>query len=388
MTATLTGGAEDAHALARPLWADVDLSAIPHNLALLRARAGRPVRILAPVKANAYGHGIVAVARHMAECGVDGLATANVDDAVAARRAGVELPILIYGAQLPGGNAYLLEHRLTPTVYDGEGVAAVAALARASGRTIPVHMKVDAGLGRLGVRLDEAAELARAILKTRGLELEGIYTHIPFSDGAGESWSRRRMAAFAGLVAAIEAEHGIRIPYAQGAASSVMARDFPDPLNTIAPGHLVFGLFPIGGGRAEDLGFRKALTAVRARIIHIGRRRKGDDLYGSPAGGIDAERTVGTILLGMDNGYRPAPAGRTATMLCGGVRCPVLGVSAEYSVIDLSGVASPGVGDVVTLVGQDGALAQSAEDVAEQLGAPSAAYWMVGLKSVPLRYHR
>ena len=220
----------------------------------------------------------------------------------------------------------------------------------------------------------------------RELELEGIYTHIPFSDGAGEAWSRRRMVAFAEMVAAVEAEHGISIRFAQGAASSVLARAFPDPLNTIAPGHLTYGLSPISGERAETAGFRKALVSIRARLIHVAERRRGDDLYGTGPGGLAKSGAAGTILFGMDNGYRPAAAGTIAHLLCHGRRCPVLAVSAEYTVLDLAAVPGARVGDVVTIVGQDGGSVIAAEDVARDLGAPSAAYWMVGLKSVPITY--
>lgn len=369
---------------ARPLWGEIDLPAVTHNVALIRRMAGRPVNILAPVKANAYGHGVVEIGRHLAGLGVEGLATANVEEAIALRRAGVACPILLYGAQLPAGNAVLLEHRLTPTIHGREGLEAVDALGRARGAPVPVHVKVDAGLGRLGVRLDEAADFVASLLDRPGLILEGIYTHIPFSDAAGADWSARRLRAFADLVAAVETRHGMRIAYAQAGASAVLAGALPDRLNTVAPGHLTFGLSPLAGRRAETLGFRKALRALRARLIHVGRRRAGDDLIGTGPGGLGADATTGVILFGMDNGYRPAAPGRVAHVLCGGRRCPVLAVSAEYSVIDLSGVDAPRLGDLVTVIGDDGDAAIAVEDVAADQGAPSAAYWQIALRSVPL----
>jgi alanine racemase len=376
----------DTDAAARPLWAEVDLDAITHNVDLIRERAGRPVRILAPIKANAYGHGVAQVALHLQSLGVDGLATANLDDAIAARHAGVTVPILLYGSALPAGLGSLLDHDLTPSVWSHDALDALVALAAARGRTIAAHVKVDAGLGRLGVRLDEAAALARAVLAAPGVTLEGIYTHLPFADAAGAAWSARRLAAFAGTVRAIEAEHGIAIEYAQGAASSILTAGLPDGLNTIAPGHLVFGLSPIAVTRAEELGFHKALTAVRARVIHVGRRRRGDDLAGAGPDGLEADATVGVVLFGMDNGYRPAAAPGGAWMLCRGSRCPVVAVSAEYAVIDLSAVPAAVVGDVVTVLGRDGDAVIAVEEVAEQLGAPSAAYWLVALRNVPVRY--
>ncbi len=368
------------------MWAEVDLGAITHNIALIRERAGRPVKLLVPVKANAYGHGAAVVGLHLESLGVDGLATANVDDAVAIRRAGATLPILLYGAQLPTGNQYLLQHDLTPTVYSSESLRSISDLAVDAGRTIDVHIKVDAGMGRLGVRLDEAAAFADEVIDAPNVRLEGIYTHIPFSDGLGETWSRRRLRAFTEVVRTIEATHRTAIDFVQAAASSVFAEDVPDVLNTIAPGHLTFGLHPITGASAEASGYRKALRAVRAAVIHIGQRRKGDDLPGVGADGIEADATVGVVLFGMDNGYREGHTGTPAYMLCRGRRCAVLSVSAEYTVVDLTGVPGAAVGDIVTVIGRDGDDEIAVETVAEQLGAPSAAYWMVGLKSIPYRY--
>lgn len=368
------------------MWAEVDLGAITHNIALIRERAGRPVKLLVPVKANAYGHGAAVVGLHLESLGVDGLATANVDDAVAIRRAGATLPILLYGAQLPTGNQYLLQHDLTPTVYSSESLRSISDLAVDAGRTIDVHIKVDAGMGRLGVRLDEAAAFADEVIDAPNVRLEGIYTHIPFSEGLGETWSRRRLRAFTEVVRTIEATHRTAIDFVQAAASSVFAEDVPDVLNTIAPGHLTFGLHPITGASAEASGYRKALRAVRAAVIHIGRRRKGDDLPGAGADGIEADATVGVVLFGMDNGYREGHTGTPAYMLCRGRRCAVLSVSAEYTVVDLTDVPGAAVGDIVTVIGRDGDDEIAVETVAEQLGAPSAAYWMVGLKSIPYRY--
>jgi len=374
------------YADARPTWAEVDLDAITHNIALIRERAGRPIKLLVPVKANAYGHGVAAVGMHLESLGVDGLATANVDDAVAVRRAGATLPILLYGAQLPSGNHYVLQHDLTPTVYSAESLQSISGLATDSGRVVNVHIKVDAGMGRLGVRLDDAAAFAREVIATPNVRLEGIYTHIPFSDDDGEAWSRRRLQAFAEMVRALENEHGITIDFVQAAASSVFAQALPDTLNTVSPGHVTFGLHPITGARAESSGYRKALSAIRAAVIHVGHRHKGDDLPGTGPGGLDSGATVGVILFGMDNGYRHGPAGTAAYMLCRGQRCAVLSVSAEYTIVDLSDLSNPAIGELVTVIGRDGDEEIAVETVAQQLGAPSAAYWMVGLKNVPYRY--
>jgi alanine racemase len=376
---------DDGYRQARPLWADVDLDAITHNVALLRERAGRPVRIIAAIKANAYGHGVEAVALHLQSTGVDGLATANLDDALLVRRAGVTIPIVMYGSALPGGLEVLVANDLTPSIWTHEALAEITRLAAEAGRTIPVHVKVDAGLGRLGVRLDEAAAFIGSVIAAPGVLLEGIYTHLPFSGDEGAAWSRRRLAEYTALIRRVEEEHGIEVEFTEAGASSILSAAFPDSLTTISPGHLLYGLSPLAGHCAEELGFRKAVTALRGRLIHVGQRRRGDDLLRAGPGGAATDSTAGVVLIGMDNGYRPAASG-DAFMLCRGSRCPVLGVSAEYTVIDLTAVPRAAVGDVVTIIGEDRGDLIRVESLADQVGAPSAAYWMIGLRDVPMRY--
>ena len=143
----------------RPLWAEIDFGALAHNLAVVRGLAGQR-RLIASVKANAYGHGAVPVARELARLGVDTLWTGGIDEALAIRAAGIGVRILLFGGYLPADIPELLRHGLTPTIYDRAGAQAISAAAR--GPT-PVYVKVDAGLGRLGVPLPEAEELIQGI---------------------------------------------------------------------------------------------------------------------------------------------------------------------------------------------------------------------------------
>ncbi|MCU1397892.1 MAG: alr [Acidimicrobiales bacterium] len=362
---------------ARPVWAEIELGAITHNIERIRERAGRPVRLIVPVKANAYGHGAVAVARHLEHIGVDAVATANVDEAIALRTAGVRLPILMYASQLPGATSRLRAYGLTPTIADRAGLEAAAAAA--GDDPVAVHVEVDAGFGRLGVRFDEAAAFVAAVVAERRVFLEGIYTHVPFSDETGAVWAGRRISAFGELVRQIELTHGIRIRYAQASASSAVIDSIPDDLNTIAPGHLTYGISPIHGVQAHDYGFQQALRAIRAQVIHVGRREPGDDL--GPGSADEVTRTA-VLLLGIDNGYGFSVG---ASVLLHGARCPVLSVTAEYTVVDTSSVPEVTAGQVATIVGRDGADSIRLIDVAASAGH-SAGYWMMGFRRVPLLY--
>jgi alanine racemase len=323
------------------------------------------VRVIVPVKANAYGHGVVEVTRELERIGVDGVATANAEEAIKLRSAGIELPILMYGSPLPGGIPFLLGHRLTPTVYDRAGLDAAAHAA--GDHPVAVHVKVDAGFGRLGVALDEAPAFVRAVIGEPRLRLEGLYTHVPFADDAGAAWATDRIAAFTEFVRAVQDEHAVQIPYTQIGASAVLASGLREDLSTIAPGHLTYGLCPLAGVRPEALGFRKALHALRARLIHVPHARA----------------RTGVFLLGVDNGYA---AGDGASVLCRGRRCPVLSVTTEYTVLDLAQVPDAEVGDVVTVIGDDGGDAIAVEDLARQLGDVGPGYLTLSLRNVPMRY--
>jgi alanine racemase len=361
-------------AAARPVLATIDLGAISRNIELVRKNAQRPVRIVVPVKANAYGHGVESVGLHLERLRVDALATANVTEALALRRAGARLPILMYASQLPAGIGYLLEHDLTPNIADRAGLEAAAAAG--GGAPVAVHVEVDCGFGRLGVRFDEATDFIRAVLTEPRLKLEGVYTHLPFSDDAGRLWAQRRLAAFTSLVRGVEAEHRITIDFAQAAASGALLSDLPDELNTVAPGHLVYGISPLTGVSAEASGFRRALQSLTAPLIHIGRREPGDDLADGRA---NRARRTAVILFGIDNGSRFAPG---ACALVRGQRCPVLSVTAEYTVIDISTVPTASLGDTATIIGREASEEVTLDDVATQQDV-SAGYWMMGLRRVP-----
>jgi alanine racemase len=369
------------YSFVRPIWAEVSLEAITRNLEEVRRLVGRPVKVIATIKGNAYGHGAVAIGQHLEKLGVDGLATANFDDAVALRKHGVKIPILLFASNLPGGVQSLLQYNLTPSVYDLETAKALSAVAT---RMVNVHVKVDAGLGRLGVTLGDAREFIQAIRQLPNVRVEGVYSHIAFSDKAGAEWSRRRLKAFLNLIKTLELEDGMRIDYAQVSASSAIACGFPDTLNTIAPGHLLFGFCPVERELVSTWNFKHALIALKGRLIHIAQHRAGDDLAISGQYALPNAMRTGVILLGLDNGFR-MPTTNGAYMLCHGKRCSIVSVTMEYTVVDLTHVEEARVGDEVTVIGRDGAEAISLDEVGAYLGL-DAMRASLDLRRMPVLY--
>jgi len=353
----------NSHRHLRPLWAEIDFGALAHNLAVVQRLAGRR-RLIASVKANAYGHGAVPVARELVRLGVETLWTGSIDEALAIRSAGIGARLLLFGGYLPGDIPALLRHGLTPTIYDCAGAEAVSIAANGPA---PVYVKVDSGLGRLGVPLPEAEELIHAIAALPRIAIEGIYTHLPFGSAEGRDWASSRYEAFAALLARL-AGRGIDPLVTQVWASSGLLAGLPDVCNAVCVGHLLYGLSPVAPEVALGSELRPVMTAIRTRLIHVAHHAAGPGpAIGSPYG-MRNTRTVGVVPLGLGDGMRKAAADHGMSLLVRGQRAPVIGVSLEHTTLDLTAIDSPQVGDEVIVVGASNGLSNSFKDLAGWCG--------------------
>ena len=321
---------------ARPTWMEVDLGALAHNVRALRSLMGPKKKIIAALKADAYGHGIGPVARRLASCGVHSLATGSFKDARAIREAGVELPILMFAGPLPEAMSFLLEHDLTLTVHDRISAHGVS---RAASKPTGVYVKVDSGLGRLGVPLAEAFEFIQYVGGLKHLLVEGVYTHLSFHDAAGREWARERYAAFDTLLEQLEAE-GIDIPVTQALASAALLAGLESRANAVCPGSLLYGMSPVPKSIAIRADLQPVVSGIKSRLIQIG--EPGES------------QRIGVIPIGLADGYRSLPASTSAHALLGGRRVAIRGVSLEYISLDLSGHEDARVGDEVVLLGRSG----------------------------------
>jgi alanine racemase len=346
----------------RPLWVDIDLTALRHNLAVVRRLAGAR-RLIASVKANAYGHGAVPITRELVRLGVDTLWTGSIDEALAIRAASIDARILLFGGYLPGDIPALLRRGLVPTIYDHAGARAVSA---AAAEPTPIYIKVDAGLGRLGIPVADAEGLITEIAALSRIVIEGIYTHLPFGDAAGRDRACENYGAFAALVERLAAK-GIRPAVTQVWASSGLLADLPDACNAVCVGHLLYGLSPVSADVASAADLRPVLTAIKTRLIHIAHRGAGS-IGGGSAYGMRNAQVTGVVPLGLTDGMRNAASGEVASLLVRGRRAPVLGVSLEHTTLDLTGIDSPQVGDEVTLLGRCDGLANTFQDLARWFG--------------------
>jgi alanine racemase len=353
-------------------WVEVDLAAIQNNLrrtrALTRTRAGTPFRVMAVVKANAYGHGAVEVARAAASAGADWLGVARAPEGLALRAASLALPILVLGYTPPDLAAEAIGADLTLAVFDLEAARAYAAAARALGRRARVHVKVDTGMGRLGVLPEDAVAFTQAVRALEGVEVDGVFTHFAGADLADPSSARRQLAEFETVLAALD-ESGLR---AQGAplvhaANSAAAIALPAArYDLVRLGIALYGLHP-----SDDVpcppGFVPALT-WKASVTQVKTLPPGHGVsYGSEYVTTGTE-TVAVIPVGYADGFRRVPK-NVNEVLIHGQRARVRGrVCMDQIIAGVSHIPDVRAGDEVVLVGRQGGETMSAEEVARRWG--------------------
>jgi alanine racemase len=328
---------------------ELNADALRANYREVARRAGSSVKVMPSLKGDAYGFGAVETARICEDMGAYALFTGSIREAAAMRAAGVRLPIVMFADYLPEAVSELLAHDLTPTICNSEFADAVEA---AASGPIGVYVKVDAGLGRLGVPLADAAEFVSGVARRRNLKVAGVYTHLPFASTEGAAWARRRLADFDGLLDALRLA-GHDVPISQSRASSCVAAGFTDKANAVCVGHLLYGLTPFSDEAAGDMsGLCPVLSKISARLIHVGRHSQGEDLAIGGLYGLRRGKTVGVLPVGLAHGLGALRAGATATL--GGKPAPLISISLEHTTIDLDEIEDPRVGDEVVLVDSAG----------------------------------
>jgi alanine racemase len=306
----------------------------------------------------------VPVARRLADAGVEVLATGSYADAIAIRDAGITTPILMMGGALPSAAPELLRHDLIPTVHCQELADAVT---DATQQRLPVYVKVDCGFGRLGVPLRDAHRFVLDLARRPRIEIIGLYTHLPFTDAEGLSFARVRIERFSALVEAL-ARDGLAIPITQARASAALLAGIEDDCTAVSPGALIYGLSPVEPGLASPTGLRPVLARISTRLIQVSPWAGDRSSEFASRHAARVRSTTGVVPFGRVDGNRAPRPGQDAHMLVGGVKAPVLGVSLEHAVIDLSDVARPAVGQEVVVLGESKGARIALDDLAHWQG--------------------
>lgn len=345
----------------------VDLDAIRHNVRLLRAMAPRS-GLMAVVKANAYGHGAVSVARACLDAGAVWLAVATVDEGVALRAARIDAPVLILAPSVPEEFPAVIAHGLTLAVGSLAMARSLAATARERGQRARVHVEVDTGLTRFGVPAPRAAAEIAAMAALDGLEVEGIYTHFVASEEPDKRPTQAQLAGFLDVIEALEAR-GVHIPI-RHASNSGATLDLPQAhLSLVRPGIALYGYHPSGPeGDAGDL--RPALSLV-TRLVRVEEAPPGAGVSYNHTFHTRRRSVLGLVPLGYADGWSRLLSNR-GHMLVRGRRCPIVGrVCMDQTVLDLTDVPGAAYGDPVVAIGRQGDEWISAEEIAGHVGTNS-----------------
>jgi alanine racemase len=355
----------------RPTWAEIDLGAISHNARWLRQLIA-PAELCAVVKAWAYGHGPVQVAEAALAGGATRLAVALVEEGRLLRSAGVTEPIILLSEPPPSAFPELVALGLTPTLYTLEAVdvaAKVVADGRVRGRVpLPVHVKVDTGMHRVGAPIERAGEIARAVAGHRELHLEGLYTHFAVADEPErDDFTAGQLRQFLTLVDELAAD-GITADILH-AANSAGAIAHPDSrLDMVRCGIAVYGHAPSLEIAGASAGLRPALS-LKTRVLYAKEVAAGEAISYGLRYTVAEQTTVATVPIGYADGVPRRLSQTGGCVLIGGERRPIAGsVTMDQLMIDCGPGASVNIGDEVVLIGRQGDEEITAWDWAQRCG--------------------
>jgi alanine racemase len=346
-------------------WAEIDLDAIAFNVRAFKRHVGERVKLIAVVKANAYGHGAVPVAESALAAGAEMVAVHRMIEGVELRKAGIRAPILILGYTPPGGAELVATWQLTPSLMTMEFAQALSARAAALGLNIPVHIKVDSGMSRYGLMPEEVIEFLHSIRYLPGIYLEGLFTHFASADWVDQSYTRQQLTVFNDVRTATR-QAGFDFPIFHAANSAAMLKLPEAHFDAVRLGIAMYGLDPSNEWLPPfEIRPALALKSLVSRVRLL------------PAGaGVSYGRTYTTtqptlaalVPVGYGDGFHRILSNR-GSVLIRGRRAPILGrVCMDQFVVDVSDIPETEQDDEVVLIGRQGETRIRAEEVATLAG--------------------
>jgi alanine racemase len=348
--------------MAAPLtYIEVDLEAIAHNVRAIKRHVGPRVALMAVVKANAYGHGALEVARTALQHGASRLAVARAAEGVHLREAGITDPILVMGYTLIHDIEEAVAHHLTLTVNDMASAETVSALAGRLGRAVPIHVKIDTGMGRFGLLPDEVLPFVDRLAALPGVWVEGLFTHFAVADLADKEYTRHQFRVFQRVRAQLEAANH-RIPICHVANSAATLDLLEMHLDAVRAGIAIYGLRP-SSEVDPAVPLRPALSlkghVTRVRTLPAGASISYGRTYVTPRA-----MPVALIPVGYGDGYHRLISNRGAALI-NGQRAPIVGrVCMDQLVVDVSQTGPVAVNSEAVLIGRQGESCITAEEVA------------------------
>ena len=371
------------------VWAEVDLDAIRENMVHMKENIAENTKILAVIKTDGYGHGGVPIAKMLEQLDfMFGYAAATYEEAHVLREAGVKKPILILGYTFPYCYEELIREEIRPAVYRRDTAEELAAAAAKVGKKAKVHIKVDTGMGRIGITPDEEGlEFVRFLIEHPELEVEGIFTHFAKSDEADKTSANHQLELFQNFIDKIQTELGITIPVKHCSNSAAILEMPQANMDMVRAGITTYGLYPSEEVSKDIVPLRAAMSLyshiVYCKTIHAGQSVSYGGLFTA-----QKDTRVATIPVGYGDGYPRSLSGR-GYVLIHGKRAPILGrVCMDQFMVDISEIPEAMDGDKVTLLGMDGTERITAEELGELSGRFNYEFVCVLGKRIPRVFYR
>jgi alanine racemase len=354
----------------RPTWAEISLPALKHNYLTIKSHLSAGAQLMAVVKANAYGHGAVECARALESIGADWFGVALVEEGIELRQAGIGLPIFCLGGFWRGQAEDVIARDLTAVVFRLDQAEELNERARALGRTANFHLKIDTGMGRIGIQLREVAEFASALQQFDHIKLDGVMTHFADADSVEPAYTEQQIARYNEAVGILR---GLGLdPSWRHLANSAGIHAYPQSHGNLARvGAAMYGLSrDVLSPRLAPFDLRPVMS-LHSRIVMLKTLPAGTSLGYGRAFTTARESLIATLPLGYADGLRRAHS-NNGSVLVRGCFAPIVGrVSMDLTIIDVTDVPDVELGDEVILIGEQSGLKISAEDLAERIGTIS-----------------
>jgi alanine racemase len=355
----------------RPTWAEINLENLAFNLQSVKEFIGEKISYMAVVKADGYGHSAVCCAKKLEEVGIDWFGVALPEEGLELRENGIKTPILCLGSFWSGQEKLLLENNLTPVIYNLEIADKLDKAAKEKRLIAKIHIKIDTGMGRIGVRFDEIGEFSEKLKQFPNLQVEGIMTHFASADNLNENnFTNLQIQRFYEAVKTFESK-GFQ-PKFKDLANSPGAVAHKNSLGNMARlGGVLYGL---GGDvlpHEIDLPKLKPVMSLYTKISHLKKVPKGETLGYGRTFTTEKDSIIATIPIGYQDGYSRTLS-NSSKVIVNNHFAPVVGrISMDWTIIDVTNVANIKINDEVILIGESGNLKITAEELARKSGTIS-----------------
>lgn len=349
----------------RPVWLEVDLDAIAHNVRIIKQVVGKNTQIIAVVKANAYGHGAVEVSETLLENGVTMLGVGVIEEGIVLREAGIKAPILICGLTMNDQIEPLVMYNLTATVCQLKTIQILSRIASKNKKRARVHIKIDTGMGRLGIPTTDTLNFVKKISQMKNIEIEGIFTHFAATNEEDRNYTKKQFEKYKKALLELERER-INIPLKHVANSAAILNSSSFHLNAVRPGIIIYGLFPWPETK-RTVQLRPA-AEFKTKIVFLKEVPAGKSIgYGRTYTTTKPTR-IATLPVGYADGYSWLLS-NNGEVLVRGERAPIIGkICMDLCMIDVTHIEGVQIGDEVVLWGKQGSRMVSVQEIAQRTG--------------------